>query len=346
MKKYLPLLIIAALLIISCGKKNTRQSVTTFAGSGAVGAKDGKSDQATFSNLKGIALDPAGNMYVADSRNNLIRKIDADGMVSTIAGSGAAGSADGKGTAASFFDPAAVAVDKNGNIYVADKENNLIRKISPQNVVTTIAGRTEKNEEYGGRFPVFDYPTGLAVDASGTIYIADSFHDKIRKIGADGKIVVLAGNGTPGSNDGPGKAATFFVPEGIALDAKGDLYVADTYNNLIRKISKAGVVSTIAGRTRKGNSNGKGTAASFFHPEALTVDKDGNIYVADSGNNLIRKISPAGMVTTLAGNGTRGVKNGDVKQASFFRPMGIAADTLGNIYVADYQNNAIRKITQ
>ncbi len=346
MKRKAPLFLIAALFIISCEKKPIHQTVTTFAGTGVMGSTDGKSDEATFSSLKAIALDANGNMYVADSRNNLIRKINSDGIVSTIAGSGAAGSADGKGTAASFFDPAAVAVDKSGNVYVADKQNNLIRKISQGGLVTTIAGKTEKNEENGGKFPVLDYPTGLAVDASGTIYIADSFHDKIRKIGPDGKIVVLAGNGTPGTNDGVAGAATFFVPEGIALDATGNLYVADTYNNMIRKISKDGVVSTIAGKTHKGNSNGKGTAASFFHPEALTVDKNGNIYVADSGNNLIRKISPAGMVTTLAGCGKRGAKNGDVKVASFFRPMGIAADSMGNIYVADYQNNTIRKISK
>lgn len=239
MKRALSFLLITALLFtFGCGKKKQQLTVTSYAGSGLMGAADGPANEASFSNLKGLALDGKGNIYIADSRNNIIRKIGIDGIVTTIAGSGVAGSADGKGTAASFFDPAAVAADKKGNVYVADKQNNLIRKISPTGIVTTIAGRTEKNEEYGGRFPVFDYPTGLAADDTGTIYIADSFHDKIRKIGPDGKIVVLAGNGTPGTSDGFGKAATFFVPEGIALDAEGNLYVADTYNNMIRKINK------------------------------------------------------------------------------------------------------------
>jgi sugar lactone lactonase YvrE len=344
MKNPLPFLLIAMLFTIACGKKKEHLVVTTFAGTGLMGSANGPCNRASFSNLTGLALDNKGNIYVADSHNNLIRKINSDGEVTTVAGSGAAGSVDGKGAAASFFNPVALTVDKKGNVYVADKQNNLIRKISPDGTVITIAGRWEKDENNGGKFRLFDYPTGIAADSSGNIYVTDSFHDKIRKIGTDGKIITLAGNGTPGSKDGIGTSASFYVPGGVAADSKGNLYVSDTYNNLIRKISSAGVVTTMAGRLKKGWANGKGAAASFSHPAGIAVDKNGNIYVADTGNNLIRKISPDGMVTTFAGLEARGSKNGDVKTASFFGPMGVAVDTAGNVYVADYQNNLVREI--
>jgi len=336
--------LIGMLLMMACDKKNGHGTVVTFAGSGLMGSADGKGAEASFSNLMGVATDTAGNIYVADSQNNLIRKIDPEGIVSTLAGSGQPGSKDGKGAAASFFNPAAISVDKKGDVYVADKQNNLVRKISPDGLVTTVAGRWEKNEEYGGKFPVFDYPAGIVVDAAGNIYVTDSFHNKIRKIGPNGKITTIAGNINPGSKDGAGTAASFFIPQGIALDPKGNLYIADTYNNMIRKISPAGIVTTVAGKTKRGAANGRGSAASFNHPDGLAIDKTGNIYVADAGNNMIRKITPDGLVSTVAGSRTQGSKNGSLKEASFFKPMGITLDKQANIYIADFENNAVRKI--
>jgi sugar lactone lactonase YvrE len=347
MKKNLLFLLITILFIMACGDKKSRQIVTTFAGNGAMGSKDGESTEASFSNLMGLALDAKGNVYVADSRNNLIRKISSDGIVTTLAGSGAAGSADGKGVAASFFNPAAVAADKSGNVYVADTHNSLVRKIGPDGLVTTLAGKWPVGvKPRNDGTAVFDNPMGLTVDAAGNVYVADWIHDQIRKISPDGKVTTVAGSGNPGAKDGPGSSATFYLPEGIAVDGNGNLYVSDTYNNLIRKISKNGVVTTLAGKIAKGKANGKGAAASFSHPDGIAVDKSGNIYVADTGNHLIRKISPDGVVTTLAGCGARGSKNGDVKSASFFRPMGVALDTAGDVYVADYQNNLVRKISK
>lgn len=330
--------------IAACNKKNKITTVTTFAGSGLMGSTDGKGGNATFANMMGLTADANDNIYVADSHNNVIRKISPDGVVTTFAGNGTVGAKDGKGLAASFFNPAAITADKNGNTYVADTHNGLIRKITPDGSVSTIAGRWQPGLKIGTG-GVFDNPAGLTVDAAGNVYVADSFHDKICKISPDGKITTIAGNGDPGSKDGKGTSASFYVPEGIAIDSTGNLYIADTYNNLIRKITPAGFVTTIAGKTKKGKANGKSIAASFSHPDGIAVDKAGNIYVADTGNNLIRKIDQEGVVTTFAGSGIRGATDGNVKEASFYKPMGVTLDKQGNVYIADYQNNLIRRIS-
>ena len=345
MKTKLSFLLIGISFIAACNKKNKIATVTTFAGSGVMGSADGKGVNATFANMMGLTTDANDNIYVADSHNNIIRKISPDGVVTTFAGNGTAGTKDGKGVAASFFNPAAITADKKGNVYVADTQNNLIRKITPAGSVSTIAGKWQAGLKIGTG-GVFDNPAGLAVDATGNVYVADRFHDKICKISPDGKITTIAGSGDPGSQDGAGTSASFYVPQGIAIDSTGNLYVADTYNNLIRKITPAGVVTTIAGKTKKkGKANGKGAAASFSHPYGIAVDKAGNIYVADQGNNLVRKITPEGIVTTFAGNGIRGATDGNVKEASFYKPMGVTLDKQGNVYIADYQNNLIRRIS-
>ena len=344
-KRILSLLMIA-LFIAACGKINKYPAVTTFAGSGAMGAADGKGTAASFANLMGITVDENGNVYVADSHNNLIRKISADGVVTTLAGNGKAGAVDGRGDTASFFNPAGVAVDKNGNVYVADTHNSLVRKVSPDGFVTTIAGRRPGSFVHDtGNAVKFDNPAGIAVDKNGNIYVADWMNEVIRKITPQGKVTNLAGNiGFPGSNDGTGPSASFYLPWGLALDSAANIYVSDTYNNMIRKISPGGVVTTLAGKKAKGSANGMGTAASFLHPAGIAVDKQGNIYVADMGNHKIRKISPAGLVTTFAGNGIRGSANGRDTTASFYKPYGVAVDQNGTVYVADYQNNLVRKI--
>jgi sugar lactone lactonase YvrE len=339
MKKSSLLLFLTIILFSTCKENHPYAVVTTFAGSGKMGVQNGKETSASFANMMGIATDTAGNIYVADSHNNLIRKISPDGTVTTLAGSGAVGNTDGKGTSASFFNPQAIAVDKDGNVYVADTHNNLIRKITPDGIVTTIAGQQRDSAIK------LDNPSGIAVDNKGNIYVSDWANDLIRKITPDGKITTLAGNRAPGSKDGKDTAASFYLPAGLAVDAAGNIYVADSYNNMIRKITPTGVVTTLAGKTKKGFVNGKDTAALFSHPEGVAVDNNGNVYVADMQNNCIRKISPDGMVTTLAGNGKRGSQNGRDTTANFFKPYDVAVGKDGAIYVADYQNNLIRKIT-
>ena len=346
MKKSGSILFFSILFFSACNSKNNYPKVTTLAGTGAMGALDGRGTSASFSNMMGIAVDEHGNLYVADSRNNRIRKISTDGVVTTVAGNGLAGSADGKGDSASFFYPEAVTVDKNGNLYVADTHNSLIRKISPEGIVTTLAGQRIYYTIPGMDTIVrFDNPAGIAVDTSGYVYVADCGNDLIRKISPDGKVQNLAGSGKRGTKDSSSLNASFYLPSGIALDSTGNIYVADTYNNLIRKISSSGLVTTIAGGPLAGAANGKGSNASFSHPAGLTVGPGGYIYVADVGNNKIRMISPQGLVSNFAGSGSRGATNGRDTIASFFRPYGVAADKSGNIYVADYLNNIIRKIS-
>jgi serine/threonine-protein kinase len=318
---------------------------TTFAGSGAPGAADGTGTAASFNNPVGITADAFGNVYVADYDNHKIRKITAAGVVTTLAGNGFAGNADGVGTAASFNYPSGVAVDASGNIYVADWLSHKIRKITPAGVVSTFAGDGLQNSDDGpGTTASFDHPSAVAIDTSGNIYVADYENHKIRKITAAGMVSTLAGSGSLGSADGPGNVASFTFPSGVAVDASGNVYVADWYFNKIRKITPAGVVSTFAGDGTAGATDGTGIAASFNRPEGVVADASGNIYVADRLNHKIRKITTTGLVSTLAGSGSTGATDGPGTTVSFNAPFGVAVDASGNVYVADLGNNKIRKI--
>jgi len=261
--------------------------------------------------------------------------------VSTLAGS-TDGYADGTGTAAKFNNPRGVAVDASGNVYVADEDNNKIRKITPAGDVSTLAGGDEGYADGIGTAAQFKWPKGVAVDVSGNVYVADEGNHKIRKITPAGDVSTLAGS-TSGYADGAGTAAQFKYPNGVALDALGNVYVADYDNNKIRKITPAGDVSTLAGST-SGSADGAGTAAQFNAPTGVAVDALGNVYVADKNNHKIRKITPAGDVSTMAGS-TSGSADGTGTAAQFNAPTGVALDASGNVYVADYDNNKIRKIT-
>ncbi len=287
-------------------------------------------------NLKsGVASDVSGNVYLSDSVYNRIRKLTPQGALSTLAGSGASLYADGTGTSAKFHEPSGLATDINGNVYVADCKNNRVRKVTASGVVTTLSG-------------YFNGPRGVAVDASGNVFVADTSNHKICKISPSGQVSTLAGSGAAGYSDGIGTAAYFNQPCGLAVDLGGNIYVADNQNHMIRKVSPAGVVTTIAGKQfTSGFVNGAGTSAAFNYPSAIALDNNGYIYVADFGNHMIRKISPTGAVTTLAGSGMAGYSDGTGNAAAFMfnSPSGIAVDVSGNIYVADWGNNRIRKIT-
>ena len=332
-------------LTTSCTSGAAGAVVTTLAGSGAQGSTDATGTAATFYIPEGVAVDAAGNVYVADTGNHIIRKITPAGVVTTLAGSGAVGSTDATGTAASFFYPYGVAVDAAGNVYVADTFSNKIRKITPAGMVTTLAGSgTAGSTDATGTAASFNLPSGVAVDAAGNVYVADTFSNKIRKISPAGGVTTLAGE-VIGNTDGTGTAASFWRPYGVAVDVAGNVYVADTNNNEIRKITPAGVVTTLAGSGAFGSTDGTGTAASFNLPHGVAVDAAGNVYVADYMNNKIRKISPAGVVTTLAGSGAVGSTDGTDTAATFNHPPGVAVDAAGKVYVADWGNNKIRKLT-
>ncbi|MFN7676113.1 hypothetical protein, partial [Flavobacterium sp.] len=324
---------------------NSVATVTTFAGSGAAGTTNGTGTAASFNTPIGVARDAVGNVYVADLYNNLIRKITPAGIVSTFAGSGVAGNANGTGTAASFNSPIGITTDPSGNVFVADLGNNLIRMITPAGVVSTLAGSGIAGNTNGtGTAASFRDPFGLGTDAAGNVYVAERGNDLIRMITPAGVVTTFAGSGVSGNANGTGTAASFNNPTGIDTDAAGNLYVSDFGNNLIRKITPAGVVTTLAGSGVPGFTNGTGTAASFNGPFGVGTDPLGNIYVADRGNNVLRKITPAGVVTTLAGSGVSGNANGTGTSASFNAPVGITTDAIGNIYVADQNNNVIRRI--
>ena len=263
-------------------------------------------------------------------------------VVSTLAGS-SAGDDDGTGSAAQFNYPSGMAVDSSGYVYVADTNNNRIRKISSTGAVTTLAGSSAGDDDGALAAAKFNGPTGVAVDSSGNVYVADYINDRIRKISPASVVTTFAGSSS-GDDDGTGTAAKFFYPSGVAVDSSGYVYVADYSNHRIRKISSAGVVTTLAGSSA-GDDDGTGTAAKFYNPSGVAVDSSGNVYVADTSNHRIRKISSAGVVTTLAGS-SAGDDDGALAAAKFNDPTAVAVDSSGNVYVADTSNHRIRKISR
>ena len=317
----------------------------SFAGNGNFGTSDGGPITANFHFPTGVTSDGAGNLYVADFGNNMIRKINSAGVTSTFAGNGNQGAVNGAANIARFDNPTGVAIDAAGNVYVADAGNNTIRMITQAGVVSTFAGNAVAGSSNGiGILASFNYPFGIAIDAAGNLYIADSGNNLIRKISPAGAVSTFAGSGLKGATNGAGNSASFNDPRGIAIDAVGNLYIADAGNNLIRMITPGGAVTTFAGNGFKGSANGANALASFNNPSGITIDAAGNIFISDTGNNLIRMITPQGFVTTLAGSGAFGGFNNVGIVASFAGPIGLTIDGSGNLFVADKFNNQIRKV--
>jgi hypothetical protein len=330
----------------------TNGVVTTLAGSaGQPGSVNGTGGAARFFVPSGVAADSADNLYVADTGNDALRKVTSNGTVTTLAGTaGQSGTADDTGSDARYFNPCGVAVDSAGNVYVADTFNSAIRKRTSDGGVTTLAGNAGQPGSADGTnsAALFNYPFGLAVDSAGNVYVADTYNSTIRKVTGAGVVTTLAGNpGVSGSADGPSGTALFNYPAGVAVDSLGNLYVADTGNHTIRKVTSEGMVFTLAGSAgQSGSANGVGDAAQFNLPNGVAVDGAGNVYVADSGNNTIRKVTSGGMVTTLAGSAElSGSVDGTNTEALFNFPRGVAVDGAGNLYVADSGNNTVRMLT-
>jgi streptogramin lyase len=338
--------------------------ITTMAGlAGTNGSADGVGTNASFYYPRGIAVDSNTNVYVADMYNHIIRKLSLSGagwVVTTIAGlAGNAGSSDGANANARFSSPYGVAVDGSGNVYVADTGNSTIRELTPSGtnwVVSTIAGVAGSAGSTNGIGTIarFRFPTALAVDGAGTLYVADEGNSTIRMITPFGNtwmVTTIAGSpGNFGTADGMNGSARFEEPYGVAVDKSGSVYVADKYSDTIRKVTPSGinwVVSTIAGLVGSaGSSDGVGASARFNNPTGVAAGNDGNLYVADQGNNIIRRMSPAGtnwIVFTIAGQaGSSGSADGIGTAVRFNGPFGIAVDNNTNIYVSDSLNCTIR----
>ena len=271
----------------------------------------------------------------------------------TLAGSDIFGYDDGTGTTARFDSPSGVAVDNDGNVYVADTRNNRIRKITPEGVVSTLAGSTKGYQDGAGAVAQFYEPAGVAVDSAGNVYVADNWNHRIRKISPEGVVSTLAGSGPTGAGqggfaDGDGTKAQFNKPTGVAVGSDGNVYVTEDGSARIRKINPEGVVSTLAGSDSYGYQDGTGTAARFSFLSSVTVDSSGNVYVTEFYSSRIRRISSEGVVSTIAGSrrdiGEQGYQDGPGNMARFNNPTGVAVDSDGNLYVADYGNHRIRKI--
>ncbi len=264
--------------------------VSTLAGNGVAGRVDGPVATARFNSPWKIAVDKNDNIIVADRSNHCIRKISADGIVSTIAGNGSSGNADGMGAVARFNWPHDVDIDEHGTIYVADYNNDRICKISPDGMVTTLAGSTPGYADGIGAQAKFNKPSGLVIGRDGSLLVADRQNNRIRKVTTGGEVSTLTGNDTKGSVDGDLLKASFAEPFGIAVDAAGNIFVSDLASHYIRKITVYGEVITLAGGGTPGFADGIPSVARFNQPTDVAVDLQGRVYVADLTNHRIRRL--------------------------------------------------------
>jgi sugar lactone lactonase YvrE len=324
-----------------------RGTVGTLVGNGYPGFEDGVGLEARMSEPLGITVDSSGSVFVADTFHQRIRKVLPNALMTSLAGTGVRGFSDAFMPVLAQFDhPRAVAVDGSGNLFVTDSGNHRIRKISPKGFVTTLAGSGTIGQADGmGTSAQFNAPFGVAVDRNGFVYVADRDNHRVRKISPSGMVTTLAGNGSPGSIDGLGKNAQFNLPVGIAVDQSGNVYVGGNFDYKIRKVTPNGMVTTLAGSGAPGFGDGSGDATQFNQPYGVAVDISGNVYVADRANHRIRKVTPAGQVTTLAGSGSPGFADGGGATAQFNHPSSIALDDQGNVYIGDANNHRIRVYT-
>ncbi len=325
-------------------------------------------DPSLYDQISHVAIDPDGNLYVSDSANQRVRRVSLPGTVTTIAGNGEKPPVDprtcvptggailgdgGPAVNARLHFPAGLAAHPAGGLVVADQQSNRIVRISPSGILTTIAGNG-LHAFYAPQVPALnsglDWPTAIAVNAAGVIYFSELHSGRVARIGADGRLVTVAGTGIPGYNGDSGQATSIRLssPTGLALDVEGNLYIADQGNHRVRKVTPAGALTTIAG-SAAGFSGDGGLAASaqLDRPADVKVDARGNIYISDMLNHRVRRIDPSGIIRTVAGDGVpvRGPDGGVATASSLFLPTGLAIDAKGDVLVVDWGNCLLRRIT-
>jgi len=361
MKKFTRTVYLALMMAGTLNAFNAKaQIIWTTAGNGTSGysGDGGYAQSAELTTPYGVAVDGNGNLYVADENNQRIRKVTPTGIITTFAGNGNVGPTGngGPATAAALSYPQGIAVDGNNNVYLCEIGENQVRKITASTgVITLFAGVLQSTGGYsgdGGQATAADFnnPEGVCASGSpGNVYIADMTNNVIRKVNSSGIINTYAGNGTAGhtGDGGQATAAELDNPTGVALDASGNLYIADMSNNKVRKVTTAGVISTYAGTGTAGFSGdaGQATAAELDAPNDVKVDASGNVYIADAGNNRIRKITTAGIISTITGGGSSLGDGGYATAAELADPTAIALDASANVYIADYSHYRVRKIS-
>lgn len=358
MKKALSFIAIAFACLLS--SNITAQIITTIAGDGDAGYS-GDGAAATAAELNhpiNITFDHSGNLFIADQNNHAIRKVTPSGIISVVAGNGSLGFTgdNGPAIAAQLNYPAGISFNTSGDLFIADQYNNVIRKVNSSGIISTVAGGGIGGD--GG--PATDarlvLPAGITMDRFDNLYIAEYGNNRVRKVDASGTITTVAGIfihlGYSG-DDGPATAAELCEPNDVAINVAGNLLIVDKNNNSIRQVSASGTITTIAGHFSSciefGSYGGDGAAATAAHlngPMGVVADVSGNIYIADQANAVIRKINTSGIISTIAGNNIHGYSgdNGIATSAQLRSPIGLAMDSLGNLYVADQYNNRVRKI--
>jgi trimeric autotransporter adhesin len=357
-----------AVVVFSLSSVSLRaQNITTFAGTGTAGysGNGGPSGAAQLSNPTGVVTFGFSNVFIADQGNHVVRKVNSSGIISTFAGNDTAGNT-GNGraaTAARLNTPHGIAADALGNIYIADYASNVVRKVNTSGIISTIAGTGVAGYSGDGGAATaakLYYPYGVAVDGMNNVYIADANNNVIRKVDPSGMISTFAGDGTGaglgigsggyGGDGGDATAAKLNFPAGVAADVAGNVYIADAYNNVVRRVTAStGIITTVAGNSTGGYSGdgGAATGARLRFPAGVAVDgSNGNLYIADESNNAIRKVTAAGIITTIAGTGTAGGlgDGGAATAGQLNAPAGVTIDGSGFVYIADNGNNRVRII--
>lgn len=354
---------ITAFLVVSslAGMHAKAQYISTFAGhrtadTGGYSGDGGLAINAQLNSCTAVAVDGAGNVYIADRGNNVVRRVNAAGVISTFAGTGSAGFSGngGSATAAMLNMPSSVATDAAGNVYISDMGNNRVRKVNPLGIISSYAGNgtaAYSGDADSAHLASINGPEGLAVDASGNLLIADAGNHVIRRVTASGIISTVAGSGLIGNSGDGGSAlaARLYSPSGVATDVSGNIYIADVVNNKVRKVSSTGIITTFAGTGAAGNT-GNGSAASsatLRFPSGVSVDGSGNVYIADQGNYNIRIVNSSGVINNFAGISTSGYDGdgGLASSAKLGAPKSVYVDGWGRVYIADNTNHVVRLVT-